>query len=277
MEATELAWVGARRQFLSAWGLGRGWLCGSRGLLRSSGFGELFFWKEACAWMPSTMISNHMELDHRRRGRPSPELLNPISFIALLLISGVMFLLLSAIFDFDRGRVLFSMGRPEYARGMITYLFTVVTIGTAILLIISALLGGDKEHFDRGKEVLGLLLGVFGTMVGFYFGSEQSAARTRLVLSPPLLSASEAVAGGQLSVTALVQGGNPPYHFGVVIGDKLPPKYDQVPRNDGWIVTQITVPAVSTEEFITISLGVTDNHGDKVLMQAAFTAKPRPK
>src|SRR6185312_5841331 len=130
-------------------------------------------------------------------------LLSPVTLIALLILLGVMFLLMMAIFGWDRGHVLITMAQPDFARGLITYLFTVVTIGTAIVLIISGLTGGDKEQFDRGKEILGLLLGVFGTMVGFYFGSEVTHARNRLSLTPPLLSATEVAAGEKLTVTAL--------------------------------------------------------------------------
>ncbi len=62
----------------------------------------------------------------------------------------------------------------DYARGMITLLFAVGTVMIALLLTLSAIfLTGDdaKERFDRGKEVLSLLIGIFGTIIGFYFGS----------------------------------------------------------------------------------------------------------
>ena len=97
------------------------------------------------------------------------KLMDPASLVSLLILLGVLFLLGMAILDLDKGRVLVGMGRAQFARGLITYLFAVVTIGTAVVLVLSAVLGTDKEKFDRGKEVLGLLLGVFGTMVGFYF------------------------------------------------------------------------------------------------------------
>ena len=79
------------------------------------------------------------------------------------------------MFGWDKG-VLQSMSRTDYARGLITYLFAVVTIGTAVVLVVSALTtSADDQHekrFQRGKEILSLLLGVFGTIVGFYFGAE---------------------------------------------------------------------------------------------------------
>ncbi len=203
------------------------------------------------------------------------DLLNPVLFIALLILAGVMFLLMMAIFGWDRGHVLLTMAQPDFARGLITYLFTVVTIGTAVVLIISGLTGGDKERFDRGKEILGLLLGVFGTMVGFYFGSEVSHARPKLALTPPLLSANEVTSGEKLSITSLVQGGSPPYRVAVMIGEAPPATYDQAPRGDGWIVTTITAPEVSAQTTETLWLGVQDGSGDIVSIKSTFVDKPK--
>ena len=64
--------------------------------------------------------------------------------------------------------------KVEYARGMITLLFATGTIVIAILMTFCAIFSTDniaKERFDRGKEILSLLIGIFGTILGFYFGS----------------------------------------------------------------------------------------------------------
>jgi amino acid transporter len=70
------------------------------------------------------------------------------------------------------------------ARGLITFLVVVVVVGIALFLSISAVLvisnknRGDNvdwdEHFTKAKDVLGLLIGVLGTIVGFYFGQANS-------------------------------------------------------------------------------------------------------
>ena len=63
----------------------------------------------------------------------------------------------------------------DYARGLITVLFTVGTIGVALLATLTAMFipGPEgKERFDRVKEVLSLLLGIVGTIIGFYYGTE---------------------------------------------------------------------------------------------------------
>jgi len=105
--------------------------------------------------------------------------MNPVVVLAGIIVLSVLFLILCAIFGWDKGE-LQNMSRTDYARGLITYLFAVVTIGTAVVLVVSALTtSADDRHekqFQRGKEILSLLLGVFGTIVGFCFGAEVSGS-----------------------------------------------------------------------------------------------------
>jgi len=73
------------------------------------------------------------------------------------------------------GSVLTSLANKDNARGLITFLIAIATVGIAIILAISTIVlpegdEGDKR-FDRGKQVLTILIGVLGTIVGFYFGS----------------------------------------------------------------------------------------------------------
>lgn len=195
-------------------------------------------------------------------------LLNPVVLIPLIIIFGVFALIGAAIFGIDSG-VLGSMARLEFARGLITYLFAVVTIGTAVVLVVSALSSGTSEEiekrFQRGKEVLSLLLGVFGTIVGFYFGSEsqignrgESAALPRL--TPIMLSPTPARAGQELRITAAVMGGTPPYRYRLALGERT--LADQQPvREGGWIVADAKAPAVKARTTLEAVLRVTDASG----------------
>jgi len=61
----------------------------------------------------------------------------------------------------------------EYARGLITLIFSGGTMLIAVLLVLYVITSDSavaKERFGHGKEVLTLLIGVFGTILGFYFG-----------------------------------------------------------------------------------------------------------
>ncbi len=93
----------------------------------------------------------------------------------------------------------------DFARGMITLLFSVGTIVIALILTLAALFQTDeyaKERFTRAKEILNLLIGVFGTIVGFYFGSQTQQTETP---APP--------SGRDSRGTATrAGGGRPPCH-----------------------------------------------------------------
>jgi hypothetical protein len=54
----------------------------------------------------------------------------------------------------------------QYARGLITYIFAVGTIGGVVVLILVALpgKGTTDEKFGREKELLTTLIGIFGTI-----------------------------------------------------------------------------------------------------------------
>lgn len=178
-------------------------------------------------------------------------LLHPITMTVMILLIGVTLLVAANVIGWDRGRVLTHMGGREFARGLITYLFAVTTIGTSVVLVLAALMGeiGDRAY-QRGKEILALLLGIFGTIVGFYFGAEArppgnngnsaAPAAATLSVSPPLLGETRVAAGGSVNLTALVSGGTPPYRFsaGVFPG----PRAEGVARNGGWIVVDVATP-----------------------------------
>ncbi len=205
---------------------------------------------------------------------------NPVFIISITILLGVFALIGAAIFGLDHG-VLSSMANSEFARGLITYLFAVVTIGTAVVLVVSVLTSEvtqqTKERFDRGKEVLSLLLGVFGTIVGFYFGSEiGSAGHTEVAsvhISTPLLSKQYALGGQTIKVTAAVTGGEPPYQFGVSMGDEKP-LIRSFASKDGWIIKEVTLPQVRSETIIPLTVEVRDAAGKTDSSSANVAVSP---
>jgi hypothetical protein len=102
-----------------------------------------------------------------------------VYFWAVLLGGGIIFVLFSHALDKE---MLDRLARPEQARGLITFLFAVATVGIALVIVLAVFLstGGKEEvseRFQMGKDVLALLMGVFGTILGFYFGSEIASGR----------------------------------------------------------------------------------------------------
>jgi hypothetical protein len=66
------------------------------------------------------------------------------------------------------------MSKPDHARGLITFLFSFATIGI-ILLIAIAIFWIDKDEvgarFAHAKDLVTILVGILGTVLGFYFGT----------------------------------------------------------------------------------------------------------
>jgi len=79
---------------------------------------------------------------------------------------------------------LLHLADDKVARGLITFLIAITTVGIAIILAVSTVMAsgddvaGDKR-FDRGKQVLSVMIGVLGTIVGFYFGSSQGTQQAQ--------------------------------------------------------------------------------------------------
>jgi hypothetical protein len=207
------------------------------------------------------------------------KLLNPIVVIAITILLSVLLLIGAAVVDWDRGHVLTAMSNSSYARGLITYLFAVVTIGTAVVLVVYALTGMEDEknerHFQRGKEILSLLLGLFGTIVGFYFGSELSARpEAPLQLQPPRLSAAAAAPGDMFSFMSVVTGGRQPYRFGAAVGNDKPEPIEPV-ESSGWIIKELTVPQTTGEGDLSIVVTVRDADGHELQQSIKLLVKSR--
>jgi hypothetical protein len=75
------------------------------------------------------------------------------------------------------------MAKVDQARGLITFLFAFSTIAIMLLVAITTYWMPKDEvqaRFDKAKDLLTILIGVLGTILGFYFGtlaSDQQAAR----------------------------------------------------------------------------------------------------
>jgi hypothetical protein len=66
------------------------------------------------------------------------------------------------------------MAKIDQARGLITFLFAFATIAIIILIAITTFWMPKDEfqaRFDKAKDLLTILIGVLGTILGFYFGS----------------------------------------------------------------------------------------------------------
>ncbi|MBI1853492.1 MAG: hypothetical protein HYR85_24405 [Planctomycetes bacterium] len=196
--------------------------------------------------------------------------------VAGVILVGCILLLGAGALGIDRG-VLEGMSRRDYARGVLTYLFAMVTIGTIIVLVLFALVskGGtdadaNKLQFDRGKEVLSLLLGVFGAVVGFYFASDGSAPpkdkSDPVRVSQLDISPRRPITGQRVTCRAVVYGGTKPYRFGLGLGSELVVPNERV-GDGGWIVKEKAVREFGDKEPHVVQLVVEDAKGERTTLE----------
>lgn len=131
-----------------------------------------------------------VELDISSGPEPNwTQYIPPVLFSVL----GVTILVIIGIIISRYGQeFLLHLAEDKVARGLITFLIAISTVGIAIILAVSTVMGnGDDaaadKRFDRGKQVLSVMIGVLGTIVGFYFGSAVQPTQ-KLSITPITLS-----------------------------------------------------------------------------------------
>jgi PASTA domain/Putative Ig domain len=176
--------------------------------------------------------------DKRRVSSQNPDagtLVSPTSQVELEVVSsaswptvvfslfGIIVFGLIALGVFQNGGVfLRSLANKDIARGLITFLIAIVTVGIAIILAVSTLYTAGDEggpSFDRGKQILTILIGVLGTIVGFYFGSAPAVTQPLAITSTTL---PDGFTNTAYSATLQFTGGTPPVNWSVVTPSALP-------------------------------------------------------
>ncbi|HYW10810.1 MAG TPA: hypothetical protein VE871_02605 [Longimicrobium sp.] len=202
-------------------------------------------------------------------------ILQPVPLAALMILGAVILLIAATVLGLDRGNVLQNLQNGLYARGLITYLFAVGTIGGVVVLILAALIspGGDtaKENFARAKEVLSLLLGIFGTIIGFYFGSIKSEQEGPVGSGGPVQIAvppsADTIGGGMVPVMAFIRGGAPPYAYGLGLDEDAAATASRS-SPDGWIRDSLPAPAISKDTSLTVYITARDRGAGVTTSQA---------
>lgn len=71
-----------------------------------------------------------------------------------------------------------SLATADQARGLVTFLFAFATIAVVLISVIATFWVPSGEVATRGaaaKDILTILIGIMGTILGFYFGSADRA------------------------------------------------------------------------------------------------------
>jgi hypothetical protein len=128
---------------------------------------------------------------------------------------------------FKSGGLLTDLAQHERARGLITFLIAIATVGIALILAISTIVlkGGpdDDKRFDRGKQVLTMLIGVLGTIVGFYFGPTPTTTEQAQPLAITSTTLPDGTVGTEYPKQPLeAKGGTPPLTWSGEVEPALP-------------------------------------------------------
>jgi putative Ca2+/H+ antiporter (TMEM165/GDT1 family) len=188
------------------------------------------------------------------------------------------------------GRFLSSIADPEQARGLITFLFSFTTIAVFILVAVTTF-WMDKaqveERFNKAKDLLTMMIGIFGTILGFYYGSLAHHGNEQNPLAMSLANVgvpSVIVApGDKTTIGATVMGGAPPLTYDVFFSDPTGSiKTDDLtvqgrPIKDGKIAEPVTIPAGVTKPLpLTFTLAIHDANGNQTQAIGTLIVQPKP-
>jgi hypothetical protein len=162
--------------------------------------------------------------------------------------------------------VIDKLAEPAFARGLITFVICLATVGLAFMLICYAFSESSDDRFKRAREIFAGMLGIMGTIVGFYFGAASTGAA-------PLALADIQVRGAE--VATYVTGGAPPYQGAIKATGKFGkdepltlPKEAQILSDNGWVRFVFTKPL----DTAAIEIEVKDSQNRTATRKAAFQA-----
>ena len=165
--------------------------------------------------------------------------------IGLLILGGLGY----GLFQ-PNGSFLDALKDTDTARALITFLVAVTTVSIALLTALYAVSSNQsreeiQERFALAKEVLALLVGILGTVLGFYYGAADKDAGAQLQLAELQLRGTE--------VITHVSGGVAPYRFSISYpGSEQNASISSISQ-DGWIIQSLS-PAPDPGVSITVEV-----------------------
>ena len=175
-----------------------------------------------------------------------------IGMIQGFVLLGILVILFAIIFGtlaFSGGEFLQKLKDIEVARGLITFLVVVVAVSIALILAIYVLASNEstaqiKERFTFAKDVLAILIGILGTVLGFYYGTKEK-------VEDQVYSVDAQFRGSQM--IAHIVGATPPYRYAITFPGEDSKKIVTKVSKDGWI-TETLPGAMKKDEPIQVDI-----------------------
>jgi hypothetical protein len=258
---------------------------GSEAIPAASFYATLSYWcgftafALAGVWVFANLANSKPFFASHPGGAPPSEIqyfvFGGMAFVVLgLLVAGVL-----------TGDLLRFLQSIPGARGLITFLIAIGTIAIAVILTLGSVLidtGTNhqvlKERLAAGKEILTVLVGVLGTIVGFYFansGGTPAAEKMTIafVEGPPT-----SVQPGQVfTISGKTTGGEMPYSATptIKVGKGVMASNASV-SEQGDVKVTFTVAKEAQPGLTTIEVIVQDKFGQKAPLKSDIRIEAKP-
>lgn len=175
-----------------------------------------------------------------------------------------------------------SLSHVDQARGLITFLVAVCAVAVIMLTAIQIFWGGQNagikfdDRFRAAKDLVTLVIGILGTILGFYFGSFNGERILTASIDAP--SNYLTVEGrSQIELRATARSGTAPYQYDVLLMDQarqITRPVDNAKSENGSISTKIGVPETTTLAKYTLILLIRDAKGMQTRESVELIVKP---
>jgi hypothetical protein len=180
-----------------------------------------------------------------------------------------------------------SLAQVDQARGLITFLVAISAVAVILLTAINIFWAGNAEfnvRFTAAKDLVTIVMGLLGTILGFYFGSfNQDKILTLAVDSPANYSV--VTSGAKVDVSATAKSGTAPYRFDILVidpeGNPVAKGAQDKQSENGTIRETVDAPTTTAAKKYSIVLLLRDAKGLQtkqsvdIIVQPAKPAQPQ--
>jgi hypothetical protein len=159
-------------------------LDGWKGIEKSDKIGEYIevLQKITCTTQQASTIaafyrlwSLYDEQEHRKTSWASPTGYVVTAIAALLLV-----LIGYVLYKFSDTKDI-----VDQSRGILAFLFGITTVGIVIIVVVAVFFEAREttldDRFQRGKDILTILIGLLGAILGYYFGQQSGQVQKQLI------------------------------------------------------------------------------------------------